>query len=46
MNEQEEVLINIDLTEEEIIALTKMAENRGLSVDSFVSIVLSKYCSL
>ena len=45
MKEEEKISVKIELTEEEVSVLAKMAESRGLSVDEFVSKVLSKFCS-
>ena len=45
MSDDSEISLQIDLSKEEVDVLVKMAESRGLSVEDFVSKVLSMYPS-
>ena len=45
MLEGEEFSLQVDLTEEELAVLKRMAKDRDLTVDEFISRILSKYCS-
>ena len=45
MSEGQKLSVQIDLTEDEIEILIKLAKNRNMSLDEFVLKVLSKYSS-
>ena len=45
MSEDESTSLEIDLNEDEYKTLEKMAKNRGMDIDEFLNLVLSKHSS-